>query len=418
MSRLTNLDAIYQFLDTCPDMIHMTKIMPPYVFKYHGKVPDDWGVSGFVLIAESHISIHTFPERGYLSLDIFSCKDFDYQQAVDYVSELFGIDSPRNERVRPRPGISPGSQERGTLYAPGAGTDARLRRMDEAESPHPSFLKRLRQIFSRRIITQSEDLEREIQHIIDEGEERGLISRQEGQLIESIFEFKDTLVREIMVPRLEMVGVERHTPLDQIIALVRQCGHSRFPVFEGDIDHIKGILLAKDLLVFWQTPEDTWDLDRVLRPAYFIPESKKISDLLRDLVERKTQIAIVIDEYGGTAGLITLEDILEEIVGEIYDEYDRQEPRLSPQEDGSVLVDARLDVEELMDHFDLERPEGKFESVGGLLIHLLGRVPQVNDRVEIQNLELTVMTADERRAKQVQARRLPLEEGPGARKML
>jgi S-adenosylmethionine decarboxylase len=89
--RLTNLDAIYEFLDTCPDLIHMTKIMPPYVFKYHGKVPDDWGVSGFVLIAESHISIHTFPERGYLSLDVFSCKDFEYQQAVDYAGELFGI---------------------------------------------------------------------------------------------------------------------------------------------------------------------------------------------------------------------------------------------------------------------------------------------------------------------------------------
>ena len=283
--------------------------------------------------------------------------------------------------------------------------------MDEADSPHPSFLKRLRQLFSRRIIAQPEDLEREIQHIIDEGEERGIISRQEGELIESIFEFRDTLVREIMVPRLEMVGVERSTPLDQIIALVPSCGHSRFPIFDGDIDHIKGILLAKDLLVFWQTPEETWDLGRVIRPAYFIPESKKISDLLRDLVERKTQIAIVIDEYGGTAGLITLEDILEEIVGEIYDEYDRQEPRLIPQENGAVLVDARLDVEELMDHFELPRPEGKFESVGGLLIHLLGRVPQINDRVEVQNLELTVIAADERRAKQVQARRLPLEAG-------
>jgi CBS domain containing-hemolysin-like protein len=282
--------------------------------------------------------------------------------------------------------------------------------MDEADSPHPGFLKRLRQVFSRRIIAQPEDLEREIQHIIDEGEERGLITRQEGQLIESIFEFRDTLVREIMVPRLEIVGVERDTPLDQIIALVLSCGHSRLPVFDGDIDHIKGILLAKDLLVFWQTPDTTWDPDRVLRPTYFIPESKKISDLLRDLVERKTQIAVVIDEYGGTAGLITLEDILEEIVGEIYDEYDRMEPRLIPQDDGSVLVDARLDVEELMDHFDLERPEGKFESVGGLLIHSLGRVPQVNDRVEITTLELTVIAADERRAKQVQARRLPLED--------
>jgi len=287
--------------------------------------------------------------------------------------------------------------------------------MEEADSPHPSFLKSLRQLFSRRVITQPEDLEREIQQIIDEGEERGLITRQEGQLIESIFEFRDTLVREIMVPRLEIVGVEERTALPEIIALVRECGHSRFPVFEGDIDHIKGILLSKDLLVFWQSPEETWDPDRVLRPAYFIPESKKISDLLRDLVERKIQIAIVIDEYGGTAGLITLEDILEEIVGEIYDEYDRQEPRLVPQDDGSVLVDARLDVEELMDHFHLPRPEGKFESVGGLLIHLLGRVPQVSDRVEIHNLELTVLTADERRAKQVQARRQPLEEESGPR---
>ena len=283
--------------------------------------------------------------------------------------------------------------------------------MEEADSPQPSLFKRLRQVFSRRVITQPEDFEREIQNIIDAGEERGLITRQEGQLIESIFEFKDTLVREIMVPRLEMVGVELTTPLDQIIALVLSCGHSRLPVFAGDIDHIKGLLLAKDLLVFWQTPDTTWDLERVLRPAYFIPESKKISDLLRDLVERKTQIAIVIDEYGGTAGLITLEDILEEIVGEIYDEYDRQEPRLVPQEGGAVLVDARLDVEELMDHFALPRPEGKFESVGGLLIHYLGRVPQINDRVEIPNLELVVISADERRAKQVQARKLPLEAG-------
>jgi magnesium and cobalt transporter len=279
--------------------------------------------------------------------------------------------------------------------------------MDEAESSSSGFFKRLRQRFSRRAITQPEDLEREIQEIIDVGEERGLISRREGELIESIFEFKDTLVREVMVPRLEIVGLELHTPLDQIINLVLEKGHSRLPVFAGGIDHIKGILLVKDLLEFWQTPEETWDLGRVLRPAYFIPESKKISDLLRDLVERKTQIAIVIDEYGGTAGLITLEDILEEIVGEIYDEYDRMEPRLVPEDDGAVLVDARLDVEELMDHFGLPRPEGKFESVGGLLIHLLGRVPQIDDRVVVENLELTVVAADERRAKQVRGRVLP-----------
>ena len=287
--------------------------------------------------------------------------------------------------------------------------------MDEAESSSPGFFTRLRQRLSRRAaMEQPEDFEREIQHIIVEGEERGLITRQEGELIESIFEFKDTLVREIMVPRLEMVGVELGTPLNQIVSLLLDSGHSRLPVFDGDIDHIKGILLGKDLLVFWQTPEETWDLARVLRPTFFVPESKKISDLLRDLVERKTAIAIVIDEYGGTAGLITLEDILEEIVGEIYDEYDRAEPRLAPQEDGSVLVDARLDIELLLDHFDLPRPEGKFESVGGLLIHELGRVPQAGDQVQIGPLELTVTSADERRAKQVRARTLPPETEPAA----
>lgn len=279
--------------------------------------------------------------------------------------------------------------------------------MDEGDSPRPSLLKRLwQQWFFRRQISQPEDLEREIESILEVCQEKDLISRQERELIESIIEFKDTLVREVMVPRTEIIALERSTPLEEIFRLVLESGHSRFPVYEGTIDNIVGLLLAKDLLRFWQPPEGQLDLEQLLRPVYFIPESKKISDLLRDLVERKTQIAIVIDEYGGTAGLITLEDILEEIVGEIYDEYDRHEPRLIPQEDGSVIVDARLDVEELMEHFDRPRPEGKFESVGGLLIHLLGRVPQVNDSVTIHDLELTVKAADERRAKEVVVRPL------------
>jgi CBS domain containing-hemolysin-like protein len=277
--------------------------------------------------------------------------------------------------------------------------------MDEGDSPRPSILNRLWQRwFSRRVISHPDDLEREIGSILEICQEKELISHQERELIESIIEFKDTLVREIMVPRTEIIAVERTTSLEEIFKMVVESGHSRFPVFEGTIDNIVGLLLAKDLLTFWQSPQAQLDLERVLRPAYFIPESKRISDLLRDLVERKAQIAIVIDEYGGTAGLITLEDILEEIVGEIYDEYDHHEPRLLPQDDGSVLVDARLDVEELMEHFARPRPEGKFESVGGLLIHLLGRVPQVNDSVVINDLELTVKTADARRAKEVLVR--------------
>jgi|UniRef100_A0A7C3SJM8 magnesium and cobalt transporter len=290
--------------------------------------------------------------------------------------------------------------------------------MGEGDSPRPGLFKRLWQRwFSRRTILQPEDLEREIKNLIQACEECGLLSRQEKELIESIFEFRETLVREIMVPRLEIVGVEQHTPLEEIIALVLEKGHSRLPVYEGNIDHIVGILLVKDLLAFWGAPKSEQDLRKVLRPPYFIPESKKISDLLRDMVERKSQIAVVIDEYGGTAGIITLEDILEEIVGEIYDEYDRLEPRLIPQEGDTVLVDARLDVEELMEYFGLEPerlPEGKFESVGGLLIHLLGRVPKVDDRVVIDHLELTVVEADERRAKQVLVRPLGPEKKPGS----
>lgn len=279
--------------------------------------------------------------------------------------------------------------------------------MDEGDSPRPNFLKRLWQRwFSRRKLSHPDDLEREIENILEICQEKELLSREERELIESIIEFKDTLVREIMVPRTEIIALERTTPLEEIFRLVLESGHSRFPVYEGTIDNIVGLLLAKDLLTFWQPSDDQPDLEKVLRPAYFIPESKRISDLLRDLVERKAQISIVIDEYGGTAGLITLEDILEEIVGEIYDEYDRHEPRLLTQEDGSVVVDARLDVEELMEHFDRPIPEGEFESVGGLLIHHLGRVPQVSDLVVIHDLELTVKTADARRAKEVLVRPL------------
>ncbi|MFP3867006.1 MAG: hemolysin family protein [Desulfobacteraceae bacterium] len=274
--------------------------------------------------------------------------------------------------------------------------------MDDPDSPRLGFLRRLWQHWiHKRSIDQPEDIEKEIQTIIDEGEERGFISRQEGQMIESIFKFKDTLVKEIMVPRVDMTCVAHDTPVKEITGLILARGHSRLPVYQGDIDNIVGILLAKDLLVFWDVTDAEVDLSKVWREPFFIPESKKISDLLRDFVEKKTQIAIVIDEYGGTSGLITIEDILEEIVGEIYDEYDFEEPRLVAQEDQTVIVDARLDIEELAAYFGIPCPEGEFESVGGLLIQHLGRVPKVNDHVEVNNLEFHVVAADDRRAKKI-----------------
>ncbi len=277
--------------------------------------------------------------------------------------------------------------------------------MDEPDSTKPDLWTRLwRSCFRKRDLKHPDDIEKEIQSILEAGEERGFITRQEGEMIESIFEFKDTLAREIMVPRVDIACVSQDSSITDLIGVILERGHSRLPVFKDNIDHIKGILLAKDLLEFWNKPDTEIDLKKVLRPAFFIPEAKKISDLLRDFVEKKIQIAIVIDEYGGTSGLITIEDILEEIVGEIYDEYDTQEPRLQPQEDGSVIVDARLEIENLADHFGIAVPEGEFESVGGLMIHLLGKVPQVNDTVIDQNLEFKVIAADERRVKKIQVR--------------
>jgi CBS domain containing-hemolysin-like protein len=277
--------------------------------------------------------------------------------------------------------------------------------MDEPDSTKPDLWTRLwRSCFRKRDLKHPDDIEKEIQSILEAGEERGFITRQEGEMIESIFEFKDTLAREIMVPRVDIACVSQDSSITDLIGVILERGHSRLPVFKDNIDHIKGILLAKDLLEFWNKPDTDINLTKVLRPAFFIPEAKKISDLLRDFVEKKIQIAIVIDEYGGTSGLITIEDILEEIVGEIYDEYDTQEPRLLSQEDGSVIVDARLEIENLADHFGIEVPEGEFESVGGLMIHHLGKVPQVNDTVITQNLEFTAIAADERRVKKIQVR--------------
>ncbi|WP_449244782.1 hemolysin family protein [Desulfobacca acetoxidans] len=280
--------------------------------------------------------------------------------------------------------------------------------MDEPDSTRPDLLRRLwRRWFRRRDLSHPEAIEKEIQSILEAGEERGFITRQEGEMIESIFEFKDTLAREIMVPRVDITCISQDDPIHQIIAVILKRGHSRLPVYQNNIDNIKGILLAKDLLVFWNKPESDIELTTVLRPAFFIPEAKKIIDLFRDFVEKKIQIAIVIDEYGGTSGLITIEDILEEIVGEIYDEYDTQEPRLLPQDDQSVIVDARLDIEHLTEYFGVEVPEGEFESVGGLMIHHLGKVPQVNDTVVTQDLEFTAIAADERRVKKIRVRALP-----------
>jgi CBS domain containing-hemolysin-like protein len=267
----------------------------------------------------------------------------------------------------------------------------------------------LKRVFTRLgRVNHPQDLEREIQQLIDEGEERGVISEDEGEMIQSIFSFRDTVAREIMVPRPDAVFARDDTNISEIIEQIISSGHSRIPIYHDNIDNITGIVHAKDLLQYWGR-QDIPARD-IVRAPYFIPETKKISELLKDFRDKKSHMAIVIDEYGGTAGILTLEDIIEEIIGDIMDEYDAEVKRIVEQEDGSILVDARLDVEDLEDYLKIELPEGKFESVGGFIISVLGKVPDVDAKVTFKNLEMVIEAADSRKIEKIRIRRLAPEE--------
>jgi magnesium and cobalt transporter len=263
----------------------------------------------------------------------------------------------------------------------------------EADS---NLLTRLARLFGSQPEI-SRDIEEKFGRLIQVGESEGLITPDEGRMIESIFEFKDTLVREIMVPRTELAAAPADSTALEIIERIIESGHSRIPIFEHNLDSIVGIVHAKDLLPHWGAQDGEVDLRRIARPAYFVPETKKISTLLKELRHKRAQLAIVIDEYGGTAGLVTIEDIVEEIVGEIEDEYDTEEKRLVVVDPKTVLADARLEVKRLEEHFGVHLPEGEFESVGGFVIHLAGRVPEPRESFRYDGLEFVVEAADERR---------------------
>jgi magnesium and cobalt transporter len=264
--------------------------------------------------------------------------------------------------------------------------------------------------FRHRKKPSQPDLQREIKQLIDVGEEEGLLSEDEGEMIQSILSFRDTLAREIMVPRTDAVIISADTPIEKLLQLVIQEGHSRFPVHSGSSDNIIGILHVKDLLTFWSA--EHLDLKDIIRTPYFIPETKKISHLLRELRDKKSHMAIVIDEYGGTAGLVTIEDIIEEIIGEIHDEHDNDEILMVATDEGDLVVDARLEIEKLVEHFNLEVPKGNFESVGGFIISLSGRVPQPQETVTHAPLEMTIESADARKIRKVRVRVRKEEANP------
>lgn len=250
--------------------------------------------------------------------------------------------------------------------------------------------------------------EAELKTLVDAGEQEGLIEQEERKMIYSIFDLGETLAREIMVPRIDVLALEIHTPLDKAVNALLDSGYSRVPVFNETIDNVLGLLYAKDLLSAWHSGSEVSGLGDLLREAYFIPEAKKVDELLAEMQARRIHVAIVVDEYGGVAGLVTLEDIVEEIVGEIRDEYDLREEafyqEISPDE---YLCSGRMDLDDFNDLLGVELPVEDADTLGGFIYSRIGRVPTGGESVEAEGLVLTIEQVSKRRIRKVRVKRIP-----------
>jgi putative hemolysin len=240
--------------------------------------------------------------------------------------------------------------------------------------------------------------EQELLALADVAVEEDVIEREERQLIHSIIEFGDTVVREVMIPRPDMVAIEARATVNDAMEVVMAAGYSRIPVYDQGIDDINGLLYAKDLMRAVRDNRGDVAVRELVRPANFVPETKRVAELLPEMQKQKSHMAIVVDEHGGTAGLVTLEDLIEELVGEIVDEYDVEEPPIEPLPGGDVRVNARMPIDELNDLLDAEFPEGDYDTVGGLVYFLLGHVPSEGETVDYDGRRL--------RAERVQGRRI------------
>lgn len=267
--------------------------------------------------------------------------------------------------------------------------------------PRKGLLARLKAMLAGPQATSQEELEREIQGLVDKGEAQGLITPDEGEMIEAVLELGDTTAEQIMVPRTELALVPVQATLEEVVRVIVESGHSRIPVYGEDPDHIRGVIHAKDLLPYWGESAARPKLAAIMRPPFFVPLAMSLDELLTQFKRKRQHLAVVVDEYGGTAGVVTMEDVLEEIVGEIADEYDQEERLVEEQADGSLVVQGRLEIEELAERLGVELPqslpEGRFETVGGFITTLLGRVPTAGDEVTWGPVHLKVLEADQRR---------------------
>jgi CBS domain containing-hemolysin-like protein len=257
--------------------------------------------------------------------------------------------------------------------------------------------------------------EDELREMIDVAEDTEVIEESEREMIHSIFELGDTVVREIMSPRPDMDMVSDEEPLSQVLDEMLRGGHSRLPVYHGDRDHITGLVYAKDVLRrLHATGDEEGSWQDLLRPPYFVPELKPVDALLRELQAQKVHMAIVVDEYGATAGLVTIEDILEEIVGEIVDEYDLEEELVEAIDEDRWVVDARMPVADLSALVDSKLPSEGWDTVGGLLFGMLGHVPTPGEKVEVDSVRLVAERVKGRRISKVRVERVPREAAESA----
>src|SRR5438093_714129 len=260
-----------------------------------------------------------------------------------------------------------------------------------------------------------QDLEEqgEVAHAyLQAGEEQGVIERDERRLLQSIVDFGDTLVREVMTPRPDIVAVEERAMVGDLRALFREQEYSRFPVFRANLDNIVGFVFVKDLVAL-DAASDARPITTLLRPAVVVPESKRVPELLKQFQRQQTQIAIVVDEYGGTAGLVTIEDMLEEIVGEIRDEYDVESEPIVEEGGGRFVFNGKVSIDQMVQRLNVHVEREGFETVGGYLLSQIGRVPNVGERFQIDGLAVEILDAQRRRINMVRIVKTEVTEPAG-----
>ncbi|TRZ83980.1 HlyC/CorC family transporter [bacterium] len=252
---------------------------------------------------------------------------------------------------------------------------------------------------------EHEATDEEIETFLDEAREEGIIEKGEDELLRSVVEFGDTIVREIMTPRVTMVCIRKDSTIDNLKDLIIREKYSRIPVYKDRIDNIDGVVMAKDIIEYADEKHKGQPIEALIRPVIFVPESMEVADLLKEFQKAKQKMAVVVDEHGGVSGLVTMEDVVEEIVGEIQDEYDTEEAQIVENAPGDFTVSGRVEVEEMEELLDLELAEDDFITVGGLVTHNLGRLPAKGEMLDIKGLSFEILDVEQKRVKKIRIKR-------------